>query len=168
MFSLTKLCLCSIYSLNELPQTHPQSQSQSQSIKRSQAKPNSSIFGVQISFSGYINQSLEVDEYFPLLSHQDDFDYRTDVFDDEESEDELQFSDDYDVDAEQEVSGDDDDEEAIYDDDFAQDDGIQEDASGNEQSPDVGQLILRVRRESATKNQVVLALGPRWSSNSQT
>ncbi|KAH8376251.1 hypothetical protein KR200_011497 [Drosophila serrata] len=117
--------------------------------------------------SGYINQSLEVDEYFPLLNNHDDFDYRTDVFDDEESEEELQFSDDYDVDAEQDVS-DSDDDEAIYDDDFANDDGIEEDASGNEQSPDVGQLIMRVRRESATKNKVDLALATRWSSNSQT
>ncbi|KAH8291115.1 hypothetical protein KR054_008825 [Drosophila jambulina] len=118
--------------------------------------------------SGYINQSLEVDEYFPLLNNHDDFDYRTDVFDDEESEDELQFSDDYDVDAEQDASDSNEDDEAIYDDDFANDDGIQVDASGNEQSPDVGKLIMRVRRESATKNKVDLALATRWSSNSQT
>ncbi|KAH8336730.1 hypothetical protein KR059_001849 [Drosophila kikkawai] len=118
--------------------------------------------------SGYINQSLEVDEYFPLLSNHDDFDYRTDVFDDEESEDELQFSDDYDMDAEKDASDSNDDDEAIYDDDFANDDGIQVDASGNEQSPDVGELIMRVRRESATKNKVDLALATRWSSNSQT
>ncbi|XP_073813667.1 phosphatidate phosphatase LPIN isoform X3 [Musca autumnalis] len=41
--------------------------------------------------SGYINQSLEVDEYFPALD--DDFDYKTDVFDDDEEEEELKFSD---------------------------------------------------------------------------
>ncbi|XP_070070199.1 phosphatidate phosphatase LPIN3 isoform X2 [Drosophila takahashii] len=118
--------------------------------------------------SGYINQSLEVDEYFPLLTHQDDFDYRTDVFDDEESEDELQFSDDYDVDAEhgasEESSGDEDedDDEALYNDDFANDDdGIQADAaSGDEESADVG-LIMRVRRVSS-KNEVILASPPKW------
>ncbi|XP_017838115.1 phosphatidate phosphatase LPIN2 isoform X1 [Drosophila busckii] len=48
--------------------------------------------------SGYINQSLEVDEYFPLLTHSDEYEYRTDVFDEDESENELQFSDDYDLD----------------------------------------------------------------------
>lgn len=42
-------------------------------------------------YSGYINQSLEVDEYFPAL--YDDFDYKTDVFDDDEEEEELKFSD---------------------------------------------------------------------------
>nr|ADX64767.1 GH21970p [Drosophila melanogaster] len=72
--------------------------------------------------SGYINQSLEVDEYFPLLTNQDEFDYRTDIFDDEESEEELQFSDDYDVDVEhgssEESSGDEDDDEALYNDDL--------------------------------------------------
>ncbi|XP_044317673.1 phosphatidate phosphatase LPIN2 isoform X2 [Drosophila rhopaloa] len=111
--------------------------------------------------SGYINQSLEVDEYFPLLTNQDDFDYRTDVFDDEESEDELQFSDDYDVEAEHSCE-DEDDDEALYNDDFANDDdGIQADvASGDEQSADVG-LIMRVRRVS-TKNEVILASPPKW------
>ncbi|XP_017072747.1 phosphatidate phosphatase LPIN3 isoform X3 [Drosophila eugracilis] len=76
--------------------------------------------------SGYINQSLEVDEYFPLLTHQDDYDYRTDIFDDEESEDELQFSDDYDVDVvelpSEESSSDENDDEALYIDDFVNDD----------------------------------------------
>uniref|UniRef100_A0A6P4DXI4 Phosphatidate phosphatase LPIN2 isoform X2 n=1 Tax=Drosophila rhopaloa TaxID=1041015 RepID=A0A6P4DXI4_DRORH len=111
--------------------------------------------------SGYINQSLEVDEYFPLLTNQDDFDYRTDVFDDEESEDELQFSDDYDEEAEHSCE-DEDDDEALYNDDFANDDdGIQADvASGDEQSADVG-LIMRVRRVS-TKNEVILASPPKW------
>ncbi|XP_011182915.2 phosphatidate phosphatase LPIN2 isoform X3 [Zeugodacus cucurbitae] len=42
--------------------------------------------------SGYINQSLEVDEYFPLLD-VNVYEYRTDTFDDdEEEEDELKFS----------------------------------------------------------------------------
>ncbi|XP_053963858.1 phosphatidate phosphatase LPIN3 isoform X2 [Anastrepha ludens] len=41
--------------------------------------------------SGYINQSLEVDEYFPTLD-LNVFEYRTDTFDDDEEEDELQFS----------------------------------------------------------------------------
>ncbi|XP_020717101.1 phosphatidate phosphatase LPIN2 isoform X2 [Ceratitis capitata] len=41
--------------------------------------------------SGYINQSLEVDEYFPLLD-LNTYEYRTDTFDDEEEEDELKFS----------------------------------------------------------------------------
>ncbi|XP_037717926.1 phosphatidate phosphatase LPIN2 isoform X2 [Drosophila subpulchrella] len=120
--------------------------------------------------SGYINQSLEVDEYFPLLTNQDDFDYRTDVFDDEESEDELQFSDDYDVDVEhgpsEESSGDEDDDEGtLYNDAFANDDdGIQADAaSGDEESADVG-LIMRVRRVSS-KNEVILASPPKWLSS---
>ncbi|XP_022223952.2 phosphatidate phosphatase LPIN2 isoform X2 [Drosophila obscura] len=99
--------------------------------------------------SGYINQSLEVDEYFPLLTHHDEYEYRTDVFDDDELEDELQFSDDYDVDAEPELSGDDDDD-ALYDDDFAN----ESDAEPGEQSADVG-LIMRSRRVS-TKNEVAL------------
>ncbi|XP_037956149.1 phosphatidate phosphatase LPIN1 isoform X2 [Teleopsis dalmanni] len=43
--------------------------------------------------SGYINQSLEVDEYFPAINTaDDDYEYKTDIFDDEEEEDELQFS----------------------------------------------------------------------------
>ncbi|XP_033251333.1 phosphatidate phosphatase LPIN3-like [Drosophila miranda] len=63
--------------------------------------------------SGYINQSLEVDEYFPLLTHNDEYEYRTDVFDDDELEDELQFSDDYDVDAEPDLSDDDDDDDGL-------------------------------------------------------
>ncbi|XP_016943171.3 phosphatidate phosphatase LPIN3 isoform X2 [Drosophila suzukii] len=120
--------------------------------------------------SGYINQSLEVDEYFPLLTNQDDFDYRTDVFDDEESEDELQFSDDYDVDVEhgpsEESSEDEDDDEGtLYNDAFANDDdGIQADAaSGDEESADVG-LIMRVRRVSS-KNEVILASPPKWLSS---
>ncbi|KAH8402112.1 hypothetical protein KR009_009839 [Drosophila setifemur] len=68
--------------------------------------------------SGYINQSLAVDEYFPLLTHPEDFDYRTDVFDDEESEEELQFSDDYDIRIEQEAneSSEEDDSDAIFSD----------------------------------------------------
>ncbi|XP_039955917.1 phosphatidate phosphatase LPIN3 isoform X3 [Bactrocera tryoni] len=41
--------------------------------------------------SGYINQSLEVDEYFPLLD-VNLYEYRTDTFDDDEEEDELKFS----------------------------------------------------------------------------
>eukprot|EP00099_Drosophila_melanogaster_P004245 NP_001188879.1 lipin, isoform H [Drosophila melanogaster] len=116
--------------------------------------------------SGYINQSLEVDEYFPLLTNQDEFDYRTDIFDDEESEEELQFSDDYDVDVEhgssEESSGDEDDDEALYNDDFANDDnGIQAVvASGDERTADVG-LIMRVRRVS-TKNEVIMASPPKW------
>ncbi|XP_041565777.1 phosphatidate phosphatase LPIN3 isoform X2 [Drosophila elegans] len=119
--------------------------------------------------SGYINQSLEVDEYFPLLNNQDDFDYRTDIFDDEESEDELQFSDDYDdevIHIHSEESSDededDDDDEALYNDDFANDDdGIQADvASGDDQSSNMG-LIMRVRRVS-TKNEVILASPPKW------
>ncbi|EDX06145.1 GD10183 [Drosophila simulans] len=119
--------------------------------------------------SGYINQSLEVDEYFPLLTNHDEFDYRTDVFDDEESEEELQFSDDYDVDVEhapsEESSGDEDDDDSLYNDDFANDDdGIQADvASGDERSADVG-LIMRVRRVS-TKNEVILASPPKWSNS---
>ncbi|XP_032573083.1 phosphatidate phosphatase LPIN2 isoform X1 [Drosophila sechellia] len=119
--------------------------------------------------SGYINQSLEVDEYFPLLTNHDEFDYRTDVFDDEESEEELQFSDDYDVDVEhapsEESGGDEDDDDSLYNDDFANDDdGIQADvASGDERSADVG-LIMRVRRVS-TKNEVILASPPKWSNS---
>ncbi|XP_017061324.1 phosphatidate phosphatase LPIN3 isoform X2 [Drosophila ficusphila] len=108
--------------------------------------------------SGYINQSLEVDEYFPLLTNQEGFDYRTDVFDDDESEVELQFSDDYDVDVElatsEESSGDEDDDEALYNDDFANDDDTQ---SGDEQAA-VVDLIMRVRRVS-TKNELILAPG---------
>ncbi|KRF80094.1 phosphatidate phosphatase LPIN3 isoform X2 [Drosophila virilis] len=74
--------------------------------------------------SGYINQSLEVNEYFPLLMHTDEYEYRTDVFDDEELPDELQFSDDYDMDEASDVAVDDDDDndnidEAIFDDDLA-------------------------------------------------
>uniref|UniRef100_A0A0K8U3Z8 Uncharacterized protein n=1 Tax=Bactrocera latifrons TaxID=174628 RepID=A0A0K8U3Z8_BACLA len=42
-------------------------------------------------YSGYINQSLEVDEYFPLLD-VNLYEYRTDPFDDDEEEDELKFS----------------------------------------------------------------------------
>lgn len=94
--------------------------------------------------SGYINQSLEVDEHFPLLTHHDDYDYRTDIYDDEESEEELQFSDDYDVDIEQDGSGssedDDDDDVAVFNDDTSDDEG----------------LIMPVRRVS-TKTEVVLA-----------
>ncbi|XP_049307614.1 phosphatidate phosphatase LPIN3 isoform X4 [Bactrocera dorsalis] len=41
--------------------------------------------------SGYINQSLEVDEYFPLLD-VNLYEYRTDTFDDDDEEDELKFS----------------------------------------------------------------------------
>ncbi|XP_064544235.1 phosphatidate phosphatase LPIN3 isoform X2 [Drosophila montana] len=79
--------------------------------------------------SGYINQSLEVNEYFPLLMHTDEYEYRTDVFDDEELPDELQFSDDYDMDEASDVAVDDDNndddddndniDEAIFDDDLA-------------------------------------------------
>ncbi|XP_030554752.1 phosphatidate phosphatase LPIN3 isoform X2 [Drosophila novamexicana] len=74
--------------------------------------------------SGYINQSLEVNEYFPLLMHTDEYAYRTDVFDDEELPDELQFSDDYDMDEASDVAVDDDDDndnidEALFDDDLA-------------------------------------------------
>ncbi|KAH8284612.1 hypothetical protein KR018_005455 [Drosophila ironensis] len=102
--------------------------------------------------SGYINQSLEVDEYFPLLTHHEDYDYRTDVFDDEESEEELQFSDDYDVDVQQDrsesSSDNDDDDDGIYDDDFADND------EG---------LIMPTRRVS-TKNEVILASPPKWSN----
>lgn len=78
-------------------------------------------FGCQI-YSGYINQSLEVDEYFPLLTHTDEYEYRTDIFDDEELEEELQFrnyhnyhqwsDDDNDI----VFDGDDDDEYSNYDD----------------------------------------------------
>lgn len=42
-------------------------------------------------YSGYINQSLEVDEYFPLLE-VNIYEYRSDIFDDDEEEDELKFS----------------------------------------------------------------------------
>ncbi|XP_034655019.1 phosphatidate phosphatase LPIN2 isoform X1 [Drosophila subobscura] len=115
--------------------------------------------------SGYINQSLEVDEYFPLLTHHDEYEYRTDVFDDDELEDELQFSDDYDVDVEPDMSDDDDDDDdALYDDDFANED----DGEPGEQSADVG-LIMRSRRLS-TKNEVALLSSSRdltWL-NSQT
>ncbi|XP_017469437.1 PREDICTED: phosphatidate phosphatase LPIN2 isoform X1 [Rhagoletis zephyria] len=41
--------------------------------------------------SGYINQSLEVDEHFPPLD-LNIYEYRTDTFDDDEEEDELKFS----------------------------------------------------------------------------
>ncbi|KAH8276505.1 hypothetical protein KR026_005253 [Drosophila bipectinata] len=112
--------------------------------------------------SGYINQSLEVDEYFPLLTHHEDYDYRTDVYDDEESEEELQFSDDYDVDVQHEGSGnsdDDDDDDAVYNDDFYNDDQVQ----AEDTSDDEG-LIMPVRRVS-TKTEVVLASPPKWSNS---
>jgi len=48
-------------------------------------------------FSGYINQSLEVDEYFPPLMHTDEYEHRTDNFDNDDMEDELQFSDHSDI-----------------------------------------------------------------------
>ncbi|XP_016957370.1 phosphatidate phosphatase LPIN2 isoform X1 [Drosophila biarmipes] len=98
--------------------------------------------------SGYINQSLEVDEYFPLLTNHEEFDYRTDVFDDEESEEELQFSGEYET---EEISEYSDDEEAPFTDDFASDD---------EKWADVG-LRMRVRRDSS-KNEVILASPPKW------
>ncbi|XP_065367540.1 phosphatidate phosphatase LPIN3 isoform X3 [Calliphora vicina] len=68
--------------------------------------------------SGYINQSLEVDEHFPMLDN-DDYDYKTDIFDDDEEEDELKFSD-------TESDG-----EEIFSDEYAddQDDGIVVDVS---------------------------------------
>ncbi|XP_001961034.3 phosphatidate phosphatase LPIN2 isoform X1 [Drosophila ananassae] len=112
--------------------------------------------------SGYINQSLEVDEYFPLLTHHDDYDYRTDVYDDEESEEELQFSDDYDVDVEQDGSSgssEDDDDNAVYNDDFYNDDGVQNDDTSDDEG-----LIMPVRRVS-TKTEVVLASPPKWSNS---
>lgn len=56
--------------------------------------------------------------------HTDEYEYRTDVFDDEELPDELQFSDDYDMDEASDVAVDDDDDndnidEALFDDDLA-------------------------------------------------
>lgn len=72
---------------------------------------------VTTSNSGYINQSLEVDGHFPLLDI-DEFDYKTDVFDDEEEE-ELKFSDS------------ESDQEEIFSDEYVdeQDDGIVVDVS---------------------------------------
>uniref|UniRef100_A0A1A9WP08 phosphatidate phosphatase n=1 Tax=Glossina brevipalpis TaxID=37001 RepID=A0A1A9WP08_9MUSC len=71
--------------------------------------------------SGYLNQSLEVDELFPFLDN-DEYDYKTDVFDDDEEEEELQFI----------VSDhdDDNDDADIFSDEYADDpdDGIVADA----------------------------------------
>uniref|UniRef100_A0A1B0BV46 phosphatidate phosphatase n=2 Tax=Nemorhina TaxID=44051 RepID=A0A1B0BV46_9MUSC len=70
--------------------------------------------------SGYLNQSLEVDELFPFLDN-DEYDYKTDVFDDDEEEEELQFI----------VSDQDDNDDAdIFSDEYADDpdDGIVADA----------------------------------------
>ncbi|EDW85653.2 uncharacterized protein Dwil_GK23042, isoform D [Drosophila willistoni] len=98
--------------------------------------------------SGYINQSLEVDEYFPLLTHHDEYEYRTDIFDDEELEDELQFSDDYDID-----NGNDAGDVEDFDDDIDDDDGIQSDAGGDD-----GLIMRRV----SAKNEVLLVNRDNW------
>ncbi|XP_034479387.1 phosphatidate phosphatase LPIN3 isoform X3 [Drosophila innubila] len=66
--------------------------------------------------SGYINQSLEVDEYFPPLMHTDEYEYRTDIFDNDDMEDELQFSDDSDIELDDDYNHDNDDDNNDYDD----------------------------------------------------
>ncbi|XP_062131639.1 phosphatidate phosphatase LPIN2 isoform X2 [Drosophila sulfurigaster albostrigata] len=104
--------------------------------------------------SGYINQSLEVDEYFPLLMHNDEFEYRTDTFDnDDDLEDELQFSDDYDIELDDSSNndGDSDDDGAVFDDDFANDDN--DDATTN--------YIMN----ATAKNEILLASPPKWLNN---
>ncbi|KAH8261154.1 hypothetical protein KR044_004095 [Drosophila immigrans] len=102
--------------------------------------------------SGYINQSLEVDEYFPLLMHNDEYEYRTDTFDnDDDMEDELQFSDDYDVELDDSSNDGDnnnsDDDGAVFDDDFANDD---DDATAT--------YIMN----ASAKNEILLASPPKW------
>ncbi|XP_060657058.1 phosphatidate phosphatase LPIN2 isoform X2 [Drosophila nasuta] len=103
--------------------------------------------------SGYINQSLEVDEYFPLLMHNDEFEYRTDTFDnDDDLEDELQFSDDYDIELDDSSNndGDSDDDGAVFDDDFANDD-----------NDDTTNYIMN----ATAKNEILLASPPKWLNN---
>ncbi|KAM8714331.1 hypothetical protein ACLKA7_014460 [Drosophila subpalustris] len=104
--------------------------------------------------SGYINQSLEVDEYFPPMMHTDEYEYRidNDNFDNDELEDELLFSDDYDV----ELDADDD-----HDNDDDDDDNIDDD-EGAVFDDDVGEFILNSR----ARKEILLASPPKWLQSS--
>lgn len=83
--------------------------------------------------SGYINQSLQVDEHFPpfSLDNDDDDDFKTDIYedDDDDDEEEVIFSDTTSTDGEQ--NNNDDDDNDIFSDDYLDelDDGIVVDVS---------------------------------------
>lgn len=96
----------------------PINRNQTNPIQRQECHILFKNFGCQI-YSGYINQSLEVDEYFPLLTNTDEYEYRSDVFDDQELEDELQFDIDdhgtYDPSEDEDDDDEDDDDDSYYD-----------------------------------------------------
>ncbi|XP_023172830.2 phosphatidate phosphatase LPIN3 isoform X3 [Drosophila hydei] len=98
--------------------------------------------------SGYINQSLEVDEYFPLLMQHDEYEYRTDTFEDEDLPDEIQFSTD---------NSDIDDDSDDIDNDDDDDDEINVDNDDDDQD-----MSLIMAGRHGAKNEILLASPPKW------
>jgi len=83
--------------------------------------------------------------------HNDEYDYRTDTFDNDELEDELQFNDDYDDDVDLD-DNDADDDEAVFDDD---------DHDNDDEDPNVKFIM-----NASAKNEILLASPPKWLQSS--
>ncbi|XP_017960342.1 phosphatidate phosphatase LPIN3 isoform X5 [Drosophila navojoa] len=89
--------------------------------------------------SGYINQSLEVDEYFPLLTQHDEYEYRTD----EELSDELQFT-------------------TYNDDDDDEDDDNDDDVDVDVDEADDQDISLIMGGRHGAKNEILLESPTKW------
>jgi len=82
--------------------------------------------------------------------HNDEYEYRTDTFDNDELEDELQFNDDFDDDVDPDDNDADDDDEAVFVDDDNDDD-----------DPNAKFIM-----NASAKNEILLASPPKWLQSS--